>query len=36
MEEQPLFRILVDGKYGFINNKGEIVIPPIYKMASDF
>jgi hypothetical protein len=32
----PLFRIVYDGRWGFIDAKGEIVIKPQFEWASDF
>ena len=32
----PLFRVLYNGQWGFIDGKGEIVIKPQFDWASDF
>jgi hypothetical protein len=34
--EAPLFRILVDGKWGWIDRSGRIVIPPRFDRSDDF
>jgi hypothetical protein len=33
---EGLARVLVDGKYGFINRTGTVVVPPQFKNAGDF
>ncbi len=35
-EVPPLFRVIVNGKCGFMNDKGGIVIQPAYRYAGDF
>jgi len=34
--QQSLFKIIEDGKIGYINNKGAIIIPAVYNNGTDF
>src|SRR6187551_2876556 len=35
-DEAFLFRVPVDGKMGFINDRGEMIIPPTFQIAQEF
>jgi len=35
-EKGPLFRIVKNGKYGFMNKLGEVIIKPQFRIAKDF